>query len=112
MLNFIIIYQVIYILYKLNSSQEIKDDPNQKIAEINQMKEILTLEFKNLANEIFDEKTKKISEVNKENLSNILEPLKENIEKFERKVESSNKDALEFNAILKSEINHLKNDND
>ena len=105
-----ILVGVIYILYKLNSSQEIKDDPNQKIAEINQMKEILTLEFKNLANEIFDEKTKKISEVNKENLSNILEPLKENIEKFERKVESSNKDALEFNAILKSEINHLKNE--
>ena len=41
---------------------------------------------------------------------NILDPLKENIEKFERKVESSNKDALEFNAILKSEINHLKNE--
>ena len=99
-----ILVGVIYILYKLNSSQEIKDDPNQKIAEMNQMKEILTLEFKNLANEIFDEKTKKISEVNKENLSNILEPLKENIEKFERKVESSNKDALEFNAILKSRM--------
>ena len=105
-----ILIGVVYILYKLNSSQEIKNDPNQKIAEINQMKEILTLEFKNLANEIFDEKTKKISEVNKESLSNILDPLKENIEKFERKVESSNKDALEFNAILKSEINHLKNE--
>ena len=68
-----ILIGVVYILYKLNSSQEIKDDPNQKIAEINQMKEILTLEFKNLANEIFDEKTKKISEVNKESLSNILD---------------------------------------
>ena len=106
----VILIGVVYILYKLNFSQEIKDDPNQKIAEINQMKEILTLEFKNLANEIFDDKTKKISEVNKESLSNILDPLKENIEKFERKVESSNKDALEFNAILKSEINHLKNE--
>ena len=106
----VILIGVVYILYKLNFSQEIKDDPNQKIAEINQMKEILTLEFKNLANEIIDEKTKKISEVNKESLSNILDPLKENIEKFERKVESSNKDALELNAILKSEINHLKNE--
>ena len=74
------------------------------------MKEMLTLEFKNLANEIFEEKTKKITEVNKENLSNILDPLKENIARFERKVESSNKDAVEFNAILKSEINHLKNE--
>ena len=52
----------------------------------------------------------KMSDANKENLSNILNPLKENIERFERKVESTNKEALEFNTILKSEINHLKNE--
>jgi DNA recombination protein RmuC len=51
-----------------------------------------------------------MSDANKENLSNILNPLKENIERFERKVESTNKKALEFNTILKSEINHLKNE--
>ena len=49
---------------------------------INSLREVLTLEFKNLANEIFDEKTKKITEVNRENLSNILDPLKENIARF------------------------------
>jgi|TARA_B100001057_G_scaffold496853_1_gene599422 DNA recombination protein RmuC len=83
------------------------EDKNE---ELDRMKEILGLEFKNLANEIFDEKTKKISELNKENLSSILNPLRENIERFERKVEISNKDSLEFNAILKSEINHLKSE--
>tara|TARA_B100001778_G_scaffold55829_1_gene42869 strand:+ start:381 stop:1520 length:1140 start_codon:yes stop_codon:yes gene_type:complete len=99
-----------YTIYKLNNRPEPKEDPQKRLDEINQMKEILTLEFKNLANEIIDEKTKKIGEVNKENLSNILNPLKENIERFEKKVESSNKDAVEFNAILKSEINHLKSE--
>ncbi len=99
-----------YTIFKLNNKAELSDDPQRRIDEINQMKEILTLEFKNLANEIIDEKTKKIGEVNKENLSNILNPLKENIERFEKKVESSNKDAIEFNAILKSEINHLKSE--
>ena len=99
-----------YTIYKLNNRPEPKEDPQKGLDEINQMKEILTLEFKNLANEIIDEKTKKIGEVNKENLSNILNPLKENIERFEKKVESSNKDAVEFNAILKSEINHLKSE--
>ena len=74
------------------------------------MTEIMTLKFKNLANEIIDEKTKKISELNKESLSNILNPLKENIDKFEKKVDSSNKNAIEFNAILKSEIDHLKSE--
>lgn len=99
-----------YVIYKFNLKEDTTDDGQQRQDEINQMKEILTLEFKNLANEIFEEKTKKITEVNKENLSNILDPLKENIARFERKIESSNKDAVEFNAILKSEINHLKNE--
>ena len=99
-----------YVIYKFNDKRDNSDNTQQRQDEINQMKEMLTLEFKNLANEIFEEKTKKITEVNKENLSNILDPLKENIARFERKVESSNKDAVEFNAILKSEINHLKNE--
>ena len=99
-----------YVIYKFNDKGDNTDNTQQRQDEINQMKEMLTLEFKNLANEIFEEKTKKITDVNKENLSNILDPLKENIARFERKVESSNKDAVEFNAILKSEINHLKNE--
>jgi len=99
-----------YVIYKFNDKGDNTDNTQQRQDEITQMKEMLTLEFKNLANEIFEEKTKKITEVNKENLSNILDPLKENIARFERKVESSNKDAVEFNAILKSEINHLKNE--
>ena len=96
-----------FIIYKMNNTPS-ESAPEDKSEELDRMKEILGLEFKNLANEIFDEKTKKISELNKENLSGILNPLRENIERFERKVEVSNKDALEFNAILKSEINHLK----
>ena len=99
-----------YVIYKFNDKGDNTDNAQQRQDEINQMKEMLTLEFKNLANEIFEEKTKKITEVNKENLTNILDPLKENIVRFERKIESSNKDAVEFNAILKSEINHLKNE--
>tara|TARA_B100000886_G_C20420024_1_gene491092 strand:- start:1677 stop:2810 length:1134 start_codon:yes stop_codon:yes gene_type:complete len=97
-----------FIIYKMNTKESDKtNDPNE---DLDNIKEILGLEFKNLANEIFDEKTKKITDLNKENISNILNPLRENIERFERKVETSNKDALEFNAILKSEINHLKSE--
>ena len=99
-----------YILFKLNQTNINQESPEKRDEELDKMREILSLEFKNLANEIFDEKTKKIGEVNKENLSSILDPLRENIERFERKVELTNKDALEFNAILKSEINHLKNE--
>ena len=109
-ISILILSSLGYVIYKFNDKGDNKENPQQRVDEINQMKEMLTLEFKNLANEIFEEKTKKITDVNKENLSNILDPLKENIARFERKVESSNKDAVEFNAILKSEINHLKNE--
>ena len=109
-ISILILSSLGYVIYKFNDKGDNKENTQQRVDEINQMKEMLTLEFKNLANEIFEEKTKKITDVNKENLSNILDPLKENIARFERKVESSNKDAVEFNAILKSEINHLKNE--
>ena len=99
-----------YILFKLNQPNLNQENLDKRDEELDKMREMLSLEFKTLANEIFDEKTKKIGEVNKENLSSILDPLRENIERFERKVELTNKDALEFNAILKSEINHLKNE--
>ena len=109
-ISILILSSLGYVIYKFNDKGDNKENTQQRQDEINQMKEMLTLEFKNLANEIFEEKTKKITDVNKENLSNILDPLKENIARFEKKVESSNKDAVEFNAILKSEINHLKNE--
>jgi DNA recombination protein RmuC len=113
LIGLIILCGVGFIVFKLSNNSDatfLEKNQKQKLDELNQMKEILSLEFKNLANEIFDEKSKKMSDANKENLSNILNPLKENIERFERKVESTNKEALEFNTILKSEINHLKNE--
>mgnify|MGYP003313948748 FL=1 len=79
-----------FIIYKMNTDDS--DKTNDSIEELDKIKEILGLEFKNLANEIFDEKTKKITDLNKENISSILNPLRENIERFERKVETSNKD--------------------
>ena len=110
LIGLLILGGVGYILFKLNQPNLSHKNSDKRDEELDKMREMLSLEFKNLANEIFDEKTKKIGEVNKENLSSILDPLRENIERFERKVELTNKDALEFNAILKSEINHLKNE--
>ena len=56
------------------------DKANDSTDELDKIKEILGLEFKNLANEIFDEKTKKITDLNKENISSILNPLREIID--------------------------------
>ena len=76
--------------------------------ELEQLQKILSLEFKNLANDIFDEKAKKISLTNKESISAILDPLKEKIKTFEEKVENSNKESLQWNVQLKEQIKSLK----
>ena len=76
--------------------------------EVEQLQKILSLEFKNLANEIFDEKAKKISLTNKESISAILDPLKEKIKTFGERVGSCNKESLQWNIQLKEQIKNLK----
>ncbi len=76
--------------------------------ELEDIREKFSLEFKNLANQIFEEKSKKFTEQNRTNLDDLLSPLKERIEKFEQKVERSNKDNLQWNSQLREQLNHLK----
>ena len=78
------------------------------VEDFEQIQKILSLEFKNLANEIFDEKSKKLNINNKENLASILDPLKEKIKNFEQKVEQSSKENLQWNVQLKEQIKGLK----
>jgi len=81
---------------------------NNNVEDFEQIQKILSLEFKNLANEIFDEKSKKLTLNNKENLALILDPLKEKIKNFEQKVEQSSKENLQWNVQLKEQIKGLK----
>jgi len=77
-------------------------------SELEKTEDKFRLEFKNLANEILDEKTKKFTEQNKNNISGILEPLKEKIKEFEKKVEDTNKESIKDNAALRQQIHGLK----
>ena len=72
--------------------------------EVKDLQDQFTHQFKNLANEIFEEKNKK----SKENLGEILNPLKEKIAEFEKRVEDSHKESLQNNSALKEQLLHLK----
>lgn len=75
--------------------------------EVEMLRKTFTSEFENLANKILDDKSKKFTEQNKINLETVLNPLKENISKFEKKVDESYKtEAAERNS-LKGEIKAL-----
>uniref|UniRef100_UPI004047569F DNA recombination protein RmuC n=1 Tax=Polaribacter sp. TaxID=1920175 RepID=UPI004047569F len=76
--------------------------------EIEKLQEKFTKEFENLANKIFEEKSTKFTHQNKENIQNILNPLKERIDGFEKKVTESQKDSVGMHAALKEQLSGLK----
>ena len=76
--------------------------------EVEELQEKFTKEFENLANKILEEKTVKFTEQNKENLKNILSPLQEKIQHFEKKVEDTHKESIDYHAALRQQIIGLK----
>lgn len=79
--------------------------------EVEQLQIKFTKEFENLANKILEEKSNKFTEQNKENIKNILNPLQEKIQLFEKKVEDSQKENIGIHASLKEQLSHLQNQN-
>ena len=80
---------------------------NTQKAEVDTLQKTFTTEFENLANKILEDKSKKFTEQNKTNLENILNPLKENITKFEKKVDDTYKAEASERNSLKGEIKAL-----
>jgi len=96
---------------KTRLATELKNS-EQRIAknkeELNTIQEKFTKEFENLANKILEEKSTKFTEQNKLNITSILNPLKEKIEGFEKKVSESQKESVGMHSALKEQLNNLK----
>lgn len=75
--------------------------------EVEKMEEKLAIQFRNLANDLLEEKSKKFTDQNKVNLEALLKPLGERIQTFEKQVEQTNKEGLERNVALRTEIRKL-----
>lgn len=75
--------------------------------EIEKLNKRFTVEFKNLANEILEEKSRKFTIQNKESLSQLLDPLKERIQEFQKRVEDTNKEDVVRSASLSQQIKQL-----
>ncbi|MCB9186617.1 MAG: DNA recombination protein RmuC [Flavobacteriales bacterium] len=91
-------------LAKFQEQEKRLTEQRQEFEELNKR---FNTEFENLANKILDEKSKKFTDQNKENLETILKPLRENIEKFEKKVEEKYDNEQKERATLKGEIKML-----
>lgn len=79
----------------------------QAKAESAQLQNVLTLQFKDLAQKIFDEKSTKLTTQNNQQLEGILKPLKEKLYDFEKKVEETYVNEQKDRSHLKGEISKL-----
>ena len=79
---------------------------NQK-NEIEKLQKRLTTEFENIAQKILKERSDEFSVSNHKNLSEILNPLKERIQEFEKKVDETYRSELREKLSLSEEVKAL-----
>ena len=84
------------------------DQLTQKLAaqkrDLEEIQKKFSSEFENLAQKILETKSEKFTKQNKENLDHLLKPLQEKIEKFEKRVEATHKDNIDYHAALRQQI--------
>ena len=97
---------------KENDFDNLLERNKEQKQEVEQLQEKFTKEFENLANKILEEKTVKFTEQNKENLKNILSPLQDKIQLFEKKVEDTHKESIDYHAALRQQILGLREMNE
>ncbi|MGP1990309.1 DNA recombination protein RmuC [Zobellia laminariae] len=79
--------------------------------EVEKLQEKFTKEFENLANKILEEKSLKFTERNEKNIKDILSPLNDKIQLFEKKVEESQKENISIHSALKEQLLNLQSQN-
>lgn len=84
---------------------------NEQKEEVEKLQEKFTKEFENLANKILEEKSLKFTERNEKNIKDILTPLNEKIQLFEKKVEESQKENISIHSALKEQLLNLQTQN-
>lgn len=87
------------------------DNLNQKLAEqkadLDSLNKKFTAEFENVANKILRENSREFTTLNQKNINDLLSPLKEKIDKFEKKVEDTYEKGLRDQTDLKAELKKL-----
>ncbi|MCX7244467.1 MAG: DNA recombination protein RmuC [Burkholderiales bacterium] len=89
---------------------ELTSERRQAVARIealNEAKEALTAQFKNLANEILEDKSKRFTEQNATSLDALLKPLQTKLTEFKEQVSTSYQNEARERFALKTEIERL-----
>lgn len=96
----------------LVKKEGILDHANTKLQEqkeeVSKLQDKFSKDFEILANKILEDKSTKFTAKNKENMAQILNPLQEKIQSFEKKVEDTHKESIEKQSALRQQILGLK----
>lgn len=76
----------------------------ERKGELEKLQEHFRVEFKNLSNEILEEKSERFTSLNQKNMERLLNPLKEKITAFEKKVDDTYKEEMRDKISLKQEL--------
>jgi len=85
----------------------LKQKLDEQKKEIEKIQETFKIEFENLANKLLEDKSKKFLELNEKNIGDILKPLKDKIQEFEKKVEETHKEETRERISLKKELEQI-----
>jgi DNA recombination protein RmuC len=100
------------VLHAIRLEAELDSERKQvqnRIESLNEAKEALTNQFKNLANEILEDKSRKFTEQNAQQLDILLKPLQTKLTEFKEQVSHSYDQESRERFALKNEIERLAN---
>lgn len=105
--------QILQLKTDLSKTETLKTNLEEKIndksKEFEEARKKSLAEFENIANKLFDEKTSKFSKQSKENIEQLLTPLKENLKEFKKKVEETYDKESKQRFSLEGKIKELVN---
>lgn len=87
--------------------RNLEEKLSERKKEVDHLQEKFTAEFKNLANDILEKNSAKFSDLNKNSMSELLNPLKDKIVTFEKKVEEAYDKELRDKISLREEVKKL-----
>ncbi len=85
----------------------LKEKLETQKAELEEIQKKFTTEFENVANKILEKNSEKFTAANQKNIGEVLNPLKEKILLFEKKVEDTYQKGLKDQTDLKAELKKL-----
>lgn len=88
--------------------QNISNRLSEQKNEVEQLQKKFSEQFEGIANRLFIENSQRIQDQHREKLDTVLNPLKEKIEKFEKKVEETHRESIRENQSLKEQITTLQ----